>query len=196
MATRRLGRMTSDSTQRCESTQVRRVPSDIPRQPPRRPGRSVSTSATTTTKISDLGRRETVEAQRVGHQPPVPGPDHRRQQGGSPPDCQRVGMAGHGVDRWLTHRKRGGGSGVCLAVTQWLDRSPFSPRDKQREIRCGDIRHLPGAPGLGPAPGVRPSVHDLRRLHRRHRPGEDRRPWSRPLRRWRSATGFLPEITR
>ena len=67
-----------------------------------------------------------------------------------------------------------------LAVTQWLDRTPFLPRNKQRDIRCGDVRHLPGALGRRLAPEERSLVHRLRRPHRRHRQGEDRCPWSKP----------------
>ena len=74
----------------------------------------------------------------------------------------------------------GGGSGMCLAATQWLDRTPLSHRDKQGGIRRGDVPRLPGAPGLGPAPGEWPSLHGLRRLHCRHRPGEYQRTGPRP----------------
>ena len=41
------------------------------------------------------------------------------------------------VDKWVTRRKQGGRSGVCLAVTQWqevtawLNRMPHLPRDKE-----------------------------------------------------------------
>ena len=108
-----------------------------------------------------LGRRETVEIQEWGTESQFPS----RIVVDSPPDYQRVAAARHGADRWLTHRGRGCGSGMCLAVTQWLDRTLLLPRDKQRGIRCGDLRDLPGAPGLGPAPGERLSVHGHRRLH-------------------------------
>ena len=64
---------------------------------------------------------------------------------------------------------------MCLAVTGRLDRTPLLPWDKQRGFRCGDLRYLPGAPGLGPALGEQPSVHDLRRLRCCYQPGEDRR---------------------
>jgi hypothetical protein len=70
------------------------------------------------------------------------------------PACSRIKYK---ITHTIGHRKRGCGSGVRLVVTQWPDRTPLLPRDKQGGIRCGDVRYLLGAPGLGPAPGDWPS---------------------------------------
>ena len=44
---------------------------------------------------------------------------------------------------------------MCLTIIPWLGRNALSPRNKPRDIRCGDHCHFSGSPGPGPAPRER-----------------------------------------
>ena len=122
-----------------------------------------------------LRRGETVEAQRWSTGRLFPG-HIVIEEGRRPGDHERVETPRHHLDQQLASRQRNGGSGLRLAVTWRLGRSPLSPRREQRDRRRGGLRYLPDTPNRGPTLGERPPLHGLCRLDRRHRPGEIRRP--------------------
>ena len=70
-------------------------------------------------------------------------------EGRCPGDREQMEMGpgflpGHHLDRRFASRTRRGGSGLRLAVTQWLNRPPLPPRHEQGGFRRRGLRHLPG----------------------------------------------------